>query len=189
MSALDPHREDNDPTQTPGVVIGSVAAATVVVPFLIVYSFLFIARGIFVTPEQPDITSSRHGEAISGFVALLFLGFVLWGMTRMLNGANRSVFWAGQLITAATAGYLVLDASAGEPQVPIVVFLSAVIALALSVTPPATRWVRGSPEPVVEADQDADRPVNHGVNPAEIADELLAPAHGRASTQDLHRQS
>ena len=145
MSEFD--RYDHDDERTPGVVIGSVAAATVVVPFLVVYAFLFIARGIFVTPEQPDITSSRHGEAIAGFIAVLFLAFVLWGMTRMLNGANRSVFWIGQLITAGSAGYLLLDASSGEPQVPIVVFVGAVLALALSLTPPATRWVRGSAGP------------------------------------------
>ncbi|HEX2904077.1 MAG TPA: hypothetical protein VHO01_11535 [Jatrophihabitans sp.] len=142
MSALDRY---DDPNRTPGVVIAAVAAATVVVPFLVVYSFLFIARGVFVTPEQPDITGSRHGEAIAGFIALLFLAFVLWGMARMLNGYNRTVFWAGQLITAGTAGYLLLDASSGQPQVPIVVFLGAVLALALSITPPANRWVR---EPV-----------------------------------------
>ena len=153
-SELDPQHADYDPNRTPGVVIGSVAAATVVVPFLIVYSFLFIARGIFVTPEQPDITTSRQGEAISGFVALIFLAFVLWGMTRMLNGYNRSVFWLGQLITAGTAGYLLIDANAGEPQVPLVVFVAAVLALLLSVTPQATRWVRGEPK---STDADADR--------------------------------
>lgn len=142
MSQFDRYEHDDD--RTPGVVIGSVAAATVVVPFLVVYAFLFIARGIFVTPEQPDITSSRHGEAFAGFVVVLFLAFVLWGMTRMLNGANRAVFWIGQLLTAGAAGYLLLDASSGEPQVPIVVFLGAVLALALSVTPPANRFVRGS---------------------------------------------
>ncbi len=147
---------DFDPNRTPGIVIGAVAAATVVVPFLIVYSFLFIARGIFVTPEQPDITSSRQGEAISGFIALIFLAFVLWGMTRMLNGYNRAVFWAGQLVTAGTAGYLLLDASAGEPQVPLVVFVASVLALLMSVTPQATRWVRGEPE--LAADDEAHAP-------------------------------
>lgn len=151
MSEFDRFQPDEDPNRTPGVVIAAVAAATVVVPFLVVYAFLFIARGIFVTPEQPDITSSRHGEAFAGFIALLFLAFVLWGMGRMLNGYNRIIFWSGQLITAATAGYLLLDTSSGEPQVPIVVLVGAVLALILSITPPANRWVRGpeSPEPVV----------------------------------------
>jgi hypothetical protein len=133
--------EERDPTRTPGVVIGAVAAATVVVPFLIVYSFLFIARGLFVEVEQPDITGSRHGEAAAGLVALVFLAFVFWGMLRMLNGANRVVFWLGQAIALAVSVVFVLDSSSGDPQVPVVTGLAAGLAIVLSLTPPANRWV------------------------------------------------
>ena len=121
-------------------MIGAVAAATVVVPFLIVYSFLFIARGLFVEVEQPDITGSRHGEAAAGLVALVFLVFVLWGMLRVLNGSNRVVFWIGQLIALATSVEFVLDSSSGDPQVPVVTGLAAALAIGLSLTPPANRW-------------------------------------------------
>jgi hypothetical protein len=123
------------------VVIAAVAAATVVVPFLIVYSFLFIARGIFVEVEQPDITGSRHGEAAAGLVALAFLAFVFWGMLRMLNGSNRVVFWLGQAIALAVSVVFVLDSSSGDPQVPVVTGLAAALAIVLSLTPPAGRWV------------------------------------------------
>lgn len=133
--------EERDPTTTPGVVIGAVAAATVVVPFLIVYSFLFIARGVFVEVEQPDITGSRHGEAVAGLVALVFLAFVFWGMLRMLNGANRMVFWLGQAIALAVSVFFVLDSSSGDPQVPVVTGIAAALAIVLSLTPPASRWV------------------------------------------------
>jgi hypothetical protein len=132
--------EEPDPTKTPGIVIGAVAAATVVVPFLIVYSFLFIARGLFVEVEQPDITGSRHGEAAAGLVALVFLVFVLWGMLRVLNGSNRVVFWIGQLIALAVSVKFVLDSSSGDPQVPVVTGLAAALAIGLSLTPPANRW-------------------------------------------------
>jgi hypothetical protein len=132
---------ERDPRQTPGIVIGAVAAATVVVPFLIVYAFLFIARGIFVDVEQPDITSSRHGEAVAGLIALAFLILVLVGMLRLLNGADRVVFWIGQLIALAGSIGLVLDSSSGGPQVPVVTALAAALAVALSLTRPASRWV------------------------------------------------
>lgn len=133
--------EERDPTQTPGMVIGAVAAATVVVPFLIVYSFLFIARGLFVEVEQPDITGSRHGEAAAGLVALVYLIFVLWGMLRMLNGSNRVVFWLGQAIALIVSVGFVLDSSSGDPQVPVVTAIAAALAIVLSLTPPANRWV------------------------------------------------
>ncbi|MEO6702030.1 MAG: hypothetical protein ABI140_15345 [Jatrophihabitantaceae bacterium] len=144
-----------DPTATPGVVIGAVAAATVVVPFLMVYSFLFIVRGMFVQVEQPDITGSRSGEAVAGFIALAFLILVLWGMIRLLNGQHRLVFWAGQSITAAAAIKFLLDSSSGQPQVPAVVLVAALLAIGLSVLPATDRWVRtaGGEQPEAAARQ------------------------------------
>ena len=155
--------EERDPHQTPGIVIGAVAAATVVVPFLIVYAFLFVARGLFVQVEQPDITGSRHGEAVAGFIALAFLILVLWGMLRLLNGANRVVFWIGQLIALAGSVGFVLDSSSGEPQVPVVTAIAAALALALSLTPPASRWVatgggEREPEPRRKRGKTPDEP-------------------------------
>ena len=160
-----------DPHRTPGVVIAAVSAATVVVPFLIVYAFLFIMRGLFVQVEQPDITATRSGEAVAGFVALAFLILVLWGMLRLLNGSNRLIFWAGQLITAGAAARLLFDAGFGQPQVPAVVLLAALLAIVLSCLPRATRWVRSAggerpltdtkppsrPEPVGSGNEAIDR--------------------------------
>jgi len=155
-----------DGTTTPGIVIGAVAAATAVVPFLIVYSFLFIARGVFVQVEQPDITSSRHGEAFAGLVALLFLLLVVWGIVRLLNGGSRPLFWLGQLITLAGSVWFVIDRASGDPQVPLVTALTALLALALSLTPAASRWVRSGGG---EAATDATFPGIAAVQPAVAA--------------------
>ncbi len=158
--------EERDPTKTPGMVIGAVAAATVVVPFLIVYSFLFIARGLFVEVEQPDITGSRHGEAAAGLVALVYLIVVLWGMLRMLNGSNRVVFWLGQAIALAVSVGFVLDSSSGDPQVPVVTAVAAALAIVLSLTPPASRWVAsagGTREPGARTDNSGEADAGLGV--------------------------
>jgi hypothetical protein len=150
-----------DPNRTPGTIIGAAAAGTVVVPFLIVYSFLFIARGLFIQVEQPDITSSRTGEAIAGFVAVLFLLLILIGMGRLVNGRDRWVFIAGQAITVAVALDFIIDSSSGQPQVPAVVLLGALTAIVLACVPDSWAWVQtnGGTEPLV-ADQpdDADGP-------------------------------
>ncbi|MEO7262275.1 MAG: hypothetical protein ABI047_13630 [Jatrophihabitantaceae bacterium] len=130
-----------DPTRTPATVIAAVAAGTAVVPFLIVYSFLFIVRGGFVQVDQPDITSTRSGELIAGLVALAFLIFVLWGMGRLINGWDRWVFLAGQLLTAGVALSLLLDSASGEPQVPAVVLSASVLAATLACLPPSWHWV------------------------------------------------
>jgi hypothetical protein len=131
-----------DPQRTPPTVIGAVAAGTVVVPFLIVYSFLFIVRGGFVEVDQPDITSSRSGELVAGLIALGFLIFLLWGMGRLLNGWDRWVFVAGQVLTFGIALDLLLDAASGEPQVPAVVLGAALLALVLACLPPSWHWVQ-----------------------------------------------
>jgi hypothetical protein len=163
-----------DPNRTPGTIIGAVAAATVVVPFLIVYSFLFIARGLFIQVEQPDITSSRSGEAIAGFVAVFFLLLILIGMGRLLNGRDRWVFIAGQVITFAVALDFLIDSSSGEPQVPAVLLLGALTAIVLACVPVSWAWVRtnGGTEPLV-ADQ-----LDDAVGPIQSVDELLDGTQG-----------
>jgi len=132
---------DPDPTRTPATVIAAVAAGTVVVPFLIVYAFLFIARGAFVQVDQPDITSSRTGELMAGLVALAFLMLVIWGMGRLLNGWDRWVFLAGQLLTLGVAGDFLLDSASGEPQVPAVVLCASLLAIVLACLPTSWQWV------------------------------------------------
>ena len=152
---------DLDPNRTPGTVIGAVAAGNVVVPFLIVYAFLFIARGIFVSVSTPDITSSRTGEAIAGFVALIFLFFVFAGMGRLLNGRGRLVFLAGQAIVAVTSVWLLLDAASGEPEVPALTLIGALIALVLAVVPTSWAWVAedGGNAPLQASELPDDRDV------------------------------
>lgn len=143
---------DPDPTRTPATVIAAVAAGTVVVPFLIVYSFLFIARGAFVQVDQPDITSSRTGELIAGLIALAFLMLVIWGMGRLLNGWDRWVFLAGQLLALSVAGDFLLNTASGEPQVPAVVLCASLLAVVLACLPPSWQWVRsGGGQLAVEA--------------------------------------
>jgi hypothetical protein len=147
-----------DPTRTPPTVIGAVAAGTVVVPFLIVYSFLFIVRGGFVQVDQPDITDSRSGELVAGLIALAFLILVLWGMGRLLNGWDRWVFVAGQALTFGVALDLLLDRASGEPQVPAVVLCASLLALVLACLPPSWHWVQTRGGQAVATGGPATRP-------------------------------
>jgi hypothetical protein len=131
-----------DPHRTPGAVIGAVAGGTVVVPFLMVYAFLFIARGTVINVEQPDITSSRTGEAVAGVIALAFLAFIVIGMGRLLNGRDRWTFVVGQLITLGVSVDFLIDTSSGQPEVPVVVALGSVAAIVLSFARSSRGWVR-----------------------------------------------
>lgn len=132
---------ETDPTSTPASVVGATAAGAVVVPFLLVYAFLFLLRGLFVSVEQPDITSTRSGEALAGLVAVVFLAVVLWGMARFADGRDRWIFAVGQVLTLAVSVDFVLDSSSGAPQVPAVVGVASLLALALMLLAPSARWV------------------------------------------------
>lgn len=158
--------DESDPTRTPPTVIAAVAAGTVVVPFLIVYSFLFIVRGGFVQVDQPDITGSRTGELVAGLIALAFLIFVLWGMGRLLNGWDRWVFLAGQLVTFGVALTLLLDSASGEPQVPAVVMMAALLAAVLTCLSPSWQWVATEGGQRVAERAPADRPAASEGGPA-----------------------
>lgn len=151
--------DELDPNRTPGTVIAAVAAGTVVVPFLAVYSFLFIARGLFVQVEQPDITSSRGGEAVAGFIALAFLSLVLLGMGRLLNGRDRWLFIVGQAIAAIVSVWFLIDSATGDPGVPALVLAASVLAITLSVIRTSWDWVAadGGNTPLQAADRPADR--------------------------------
>ena len=137
MSAQD----EPDPTRSPGTVIAAAAAATVVAPFLTVYAFLFLIHGLFVNVEQPDVTGSRHGEALAGLVALVFLFVVIIGIARLINGRDRWLLVAGQLVTAAVSVLFLIDTSFGDRQVPAVVLLTSLAAIVLAVLPASWRWV------------------------------------------------
>lgn len=138
------------PDDTPNSVIGAVVAGSVVVPFLIVLGFLFIVHGIFVNVDQPDVTDSRQGEAAVGLAIVVMLGFVLFGLNRMLSGRDRWVFLAGQALTFGISLDFVIDRSSGDPLVPAIVMLASLAAIALVFAPDSRGWIRthGGTEPV-----------------------------------------
>ena len=175
---------DLDPNRTPGTVIGAVAAGNVVVPFLIVYAFLFIARGIFVNVSTPDITSSRTGEAISGFVALIFLFVIFVGMGRLLNGRGRWVFVAGQVIVAITSVGLLLDAASGQPEVPALTLIGSLVAIVFALVPTSWAWVAedGGNLPLRASELPDDRDV--AARKAMQREKRASPPGGRAEAAE-----
>jgi hypothetical protein len=145
-----------DPNRTPGTVMSAVAAGTVVVPFLMVYAFLFIARGAFVDVDQPDVTSSGTGETIAGLIALGFLLLVLVGIGRLLNGRGRWLFLLGQSIAVGLSVDFLFDSSAGQPQVPAVVLAGSLAAIVLACLPTSWAWVRPDVAATAPEQQPAD---------------------------------
>ena len=131
----------------PGSVITVIAASIAPIPFLFIYSVLFILRGtVLHSSNPPDITSTRGGEALVGLAALVFLVVCVIGTWRYLTQSGRWLLILGQLVTLGFAVDFVLDSSTGEPEVPFVLILSSATALLMCLRKTSWNWITGDPD-------------------------------------------
>lgn len=134
--------DDDGAYETPPAVIGSIAAGVGPLPFLGFYAVLFLLHGLVYPVSPPDITSSRAGEAVAGFVALVLFFFVIYTIWWFLNRRYRWPFVLGQLATLGTAIDFIIDETTGSPVVPSALVLTSAAALVLAFTPEAARHMR-----------------------------------------------
>ena len=127
--------------ETPGPVIGAVAAGVAPLPFLAVYATLFIARGAFRPVNPPDITTTAHGELAAGFVALALFIIGSVSIYWFVGGKRRWLFTLGQLATLGTAIDFVLDSTSGPRAIPVLLVLTSVTALVLAHLRPSWEYM------------------------------------------------
>jgi hypothetical protein len=127
-------RDDDDVRETPPMVVGAVAAGTAPVPFLAVYSVMFIVHGGFHPVVPPDITSTAHGELIAGIIALALLVVAVTALLWLLNGRRRWPFALVQLAVLGTAIDFVIDDTKGGRSLSAVLAVTSVVALVLAFT-------------------------------------------------------
>ena len=123
------------PRETPSSVIGAIAAAVGPLPFLVVYSVVFIGHGVFYPVQPPDITNSRTGEAIAGFAAVVVALVIILTIWWFLSGRRRWAFVLAQLAVLATTIGFISDPNTGSPTVPLVLVVTSVTALVLAFVP------------------------------------------------------
>ena len=128
-------RDDDYPDPTPTPVIWSVALGVGPLPFLAVYSVLFIAHGFVYPVNPPDITNSQHGEGIAGIVAAVLFLVGVWVLWWFLNGRRRWPFVVGQLATFATAVDFLVDRTTGDAAVPLLLVATSAAAIVLALVP------------------------------------------------------
>jgi hypothetical protein len=127
--------DDDFPRETPPSVIGSIAAGVAPLPFLLVYSVIFISHGVFYPIQPPDITSTRTGEAIAGFLAVLVALIIIVTIWWFLGGRRRWTFVVSQLAVLVTTIAFVADPNTGSPTVPLVLIVTSAAALVLAFVP------------------------------------------------------
>lgn len=129
MRSVDEERE------TPPAVVGAVALGCAPLPFLAVYAVLFIVHGTVHPVVPPDIGNSKSDELVAGLIALA--GFLVCALSTywFLDGRRRWLFTAFQALVLATAIDFVVDSTKGSPDIPILLSITALIALVLAFLP------------------------------------------------------
>ena len=137
-----PRMPDGDtPADTPGSVIASIAAGVGPLPFLIMYSVIFISHGFFYPVQPPDITSTRGGEAVAGLLAVVISLVIVLTIWWFLNGRRRWTFVLGQLAVLVTTIAFVANPKTGSPTVPIVLIVTSVAALVFAFFPNSNAYL------------------------------------------------
>jgi hypothetical protein len=137
-----PRRRDRESApDTPNPVITSIAAGVAPLPFLLVYSSIFIAHGFFWPVEPPDITSTRHGEAVAGLLAVLIALVIVLTLWWFLSAARRWPFVLAQAAVLATTIAFIANPRTGSPTVPIALVVTSAVALGFALHPASASYV------------------------------------------------
>jgi hypothetical protein len=136
--------DDDDLRDAPPVVVGATAAGVAPLPFLAVYAVLFISHGSFHPVVPPDITSTKHGELVAGFIALALFLIEFVSVIWFMNGRRRWLFVLTQAAALGTSIYFLADRTTGSPIVPIVLCATSATALVLALLPQSSAYIRGS---------------------------------------------
>ncbi|WP_375503391.1 hypothetical protein [uncultured Jatrophihabitans sp.] len=131
----------DDDRPTPGLVTGAVSIGTAPLPFLAVYTLLFLGHGLIHPVHPPDITTTQGGEVIAGCVTGVLFIALLVAIIWFVNGSRRWPFAVLQVAVAAAGCYFLIDGTKGGPAVSVLLILAAVVALVLAFAPAAWRHV------------------------------------------------
>ena len=130
-------RHDDEVRETPSAVVAAVALGTAPLPFLAVYTVLFLVHGTLKPVHPADITSSQTGEAIAGVVTLAVFVVQIIALLWLLNGTRRWPYLVMQAGIGAVAVDLLFDSTASGPVLCLILALTSFAGLGLALTPPA----------------------------------------------------
>jgi hypothetical protein len=130
--------------EMPGTAIWAIAAGTAPLPFLLIYSILFVLRGTVVPVSPPDITTTQHGEAVAGVVAFAYLIVIVVGIFRFMSQRGRWLMMASEAACLAICVDLFVDPSSGDPVLPVVIGAASALTLVSCVLRPSWEWISGT---------------------------------------------
>jgi hypothetical protein len=138
--------DDDYVRETPPPVVGAVALGTAPLPFLAVYTVLFLVHGSVHPVQPPDVTSTKQGEFIAGWIALAVFVVTAVSLLWLVNGRRRWPFVIVQLGILGAAIDFLVDPTAGGRVISLLIAVTSALALIFGFAPQAWRHV-GRPAP------------------------------------------
>lgn len=134
-------RRDDVDSEAPPAVVTAVAIGTAPLPIIGVYTVLFLVHGSVSPVQPPDVTGSKTGEFIVGWVALVVFIVLAFTLFWLLNGRRRWPFAVMQLALMALCIDFASDDTVSGRFVSVLIAITSLIALCFAFAPSAWRYL------------------------------------------------
>jgi hypothetical protein len=132
-------REEDEARETPPVVVAAVALGTAPLPIIGVYTVLFLVHGSVHPVQPPDVTTTKSGEFVAGWVALAIFILLTLALLWFLGARRRWPFVVMQLALLGTGIDFASDATKSGRFVSVLIAITCVIALVFAFAPQSWR--------------------------------------------------
>src|SRR5579875_3395580 len=125
----------DDDAPTPGVVTGAVSIGTAPLPFLAVYTTLFLLHGTVHPVHPPDIGSGQRDEVVAGIVTAVAFVILSIALMQFLNRRRRWPYVVLELAVLAGGVDVAVDNTRGGSTIGLLLAAAALVSLVLGFAP------------------------------------------------------
>jgi hypothetical protein len=133
---------DEPDREAPPAVVTAVAIGTAPLPIVAVYAILFLVHGSVHPVQPPDVTSSKQGEFLAGWVALATFVVLTLGLLWFLNGRRRWLFAVLELAMLGVCITFASDDTVSGRTVSVLIAIASTIALVCAFLPQSWEYMR-----------------------------------------------
>lgn len=133
---------DEPDREAPPAVVTAVAIGTAPLPIVAVYAVIFLVHGSVHPVQPPDVTSSKQGEFLAGWVALATFVVLTLGLLWFLNGRRRWLFAVLEFAILGVCITFASDDTVSGRTVSVLVAIASSVALVCAFLPQSWEYMR-----------------------------------------------